>query len=577
VARYGRRGANAPTVDEVEFVPETNGSGVLRIIPLGGLGEIGLNCLIVEYEGYAFAVDCGVMFPEAHMLGVDRVIPDPTYLKSLEDRFLGFVVTHGHEDHIGALPYLLRILPGKPVYAPPMAAGLITERLREHGLLKETQLEVVRPRQTWDLGPFKIEPVHMTHSIVDACGLIIRTPIGTLVHSGDFKLDETPIDGLPSDLERLREVAQEGVLLLLSDSTNVDRPGRTPSERTVHDGLDAVFHESPGKIFFATFSSHVHRLRQAIELSQRYGRRIIVVGRSLHTSIRIATQLGYLEYPPSLFADITELNSIEPNKLTLLTTGSQGEPMAALIRIAEGDHAHVKMTADDSVVFSSRVIPGHEKAISNMVNHIYRRGARTYQSHNAPIHTSGHGSRDELEALIRLVKPRYFMPVHGEYRHLAQHRALAQSTGMSPESTFLIENGHVLEVTARGARRTDSVRSGRILIDGKGVGDVERIVLRDRQHLSSDGVVLAVLAIDQHDGVIVSGPDLISRGLILEELGQVFLDEATNVVRARIEQLAVESRTDSMEVKEEVRRALKRFFAKKLDRRPLIIPFVVEM
>lgn len=557
-------------------MPDTNGDGVLRIIPLGGLGEIGLNCLVVEYAEHAFAVDCGLMFPEAHMLGVDRVIPNPTYLKQFGDRFLGFVITHGHEDHIGALPYLLRDLPA-PVYAPPMAAGLITERLREHNLLGRTQLEVVRPRRSWEMGPFTIEPVHMTHSIVDACGLIIRTPIGTVVHSGDFKLDETPIDGAPPDLQRLSEVAQEGVLLLLSDSTNVDRPGRTPSERTVRDGLDLVFRESPGKIFFSTFSSHVHRLRQAIELSQRYDRRIAVVGRSLHTSIRIATQLGYLEYPPSLFADVSEIPSIEPHRLTLLTTGSQGEPMSALIRIAEGDHPQVKMLPDDSVVLSARVIPGHEKPITNMINHIYRRGARTYQSGSASIHTSGHASRDELESLINLVQPRYFMPVHGEYRHLAQHRALAQSVGIAPESTFLIENGGVLEITPSAARQRDPVPAGRIFVDGKGVGDVERAVLRDRQHLSSDGVILAVLAVDQQGGTIVSGPDLISRGLILEEQGQIFLEEASAAVRARIDQLAPESRTDTLEVKEEMRRALKRYFAKKLDRRPLIIPFVVEM
>lgn len=557
-------------------MPETHGDGVLRIIPLGGLGEIGLNCLVVEYGGYAFTIDCGLMFPESHMLGVDRVIPDPTYLRQFGDRFLGFVITHGHEDHIGALPYLLRDLQA-PVYAPPMAAGLITERLREHNLLGRTQLEVVRPRRAWEMGPFTIEPVHMTHSIVDACGLIVRTPIGTIVHSGDFKLDETPIDDAPPDLQRLSEIAQEGVLLLLSDSTNVDRPGRTPSERVVRDGLDAVFRESPGKIFFSTFSSHVHRLRQAIELSQRYDRRIAIVGRSLHNSIRIATQLGYLEYPPALFADISEIPSIAPQRLTMLTTGSQGEPLSALIRIAEGDHPHVKMLPDDAVVLSARIIPGHEKPISNMINHIYRRGARTYQSGSSPIHTSGHASRDELESLIRLVRPRYFVPVHGEYRHLAQHRGLAQSTGMAPDDTFLIENGGVLEITPEGARQTDPVQAGRIYVDGKGVGDVERAVLRDRQHLSSDGVVLAVLAVDQHGGSIISGPDLISRGLILEEQGQVFLEEATSVVRARIDQLAPESRTDTLEVKEEMRRALKRFFAKKLDRRPLIIPFVVEM
>ncbi len=562
---------------EVEFVPETQRSGVLRIIPLGGLGEIGLNCLIVQFEEHAFAIDCGLMFPEQHMLGIDRVIPDPTFLKNFAGEFHGYVVTHGHEDHIGALPYLLRERDA-PVYAPPMAAGLITERLREHGLLSDTDLHVTRPRRSWEMGPFTIEPVHMTHSIVDACGLIVRTPIGTIVHSGDFKLDETPIDGSPSDLQRLAEIGDEGVLLLLSDSTNVERIGRTPSERTVRDGLDAVFTESPGRVFFSTFSSHVHRIRQVVELSQRYERRIAVVGRSLNNSIRIATQLGYLEYPPSLFVDFTEAARMERNRVTMLITGSQGEPLSALIRIAEGDHPHVKMEPDDSVILSARVIPGNEKTIANMINHIYRRGARPYHGGNsAHVHTSGHASRGELAVLMQTVRPRYFLPVHGEYRHLAQHQALAQEVGIAEEATFLLEDGDVLELAADGARRVEPVTSGRVFVDGKGVGDVERVVLRDRKHLSSDGLVLAVLAIDQHSGEIISGPDLLSRGLMLEEQGQAFLDEATTVVRARLAQMSIESRTDSLEVKEEVRKALKRFFAKSLDRRPVIVPFVMEM
>lgn len=558
-------------------MPESNSSGVLRIVPLGGLGEIGLNCLAVQFNEHAFAIDCGLMFPELHMLGVDRVIPDPTFLKEFRENFHGYVITHGHEDHIGALPYLLREMPA-PVYAPPMAAGLITERLREHGLLTSTQLNVVRPGKSWEMGPFGVESVHMTHSIVDACGLIIRTPRGTIVHSGDFKLDETPIDGPPSDLQRLSEVGDEGVLLLMSDSTNVERPGKTPSERTVRDGLDAVFSDSPRRIFFSTFSSHVHRLRQVIELSQRYERRIAVVGRSLNNSLRIATQLGYLEYPPSLFVDFAEAARLPPERVTLLITGSQGEPLSALIRIAEGEHPHVKMEPDDSVVLSARIIPGNEKTISNMINHIYRRGARPFHGGNTNgVHTSGHASQEELKQLIRIVRPRYFLPVHGEYRHLAQHRALAQSAGIAPEATFLLENGDVLEIDAREARRAESVRVGRVFVDGKGVGDVERAVLRDRKHLSSDGLVLAVLAIDQKSGELISGPDLVSRGLMLEEQGQAYLEEATNVVRGRLNQLGVESRTDTLEVKEEVRKALKRFFAKSLDRRPVIVPFVMEM
>jgi len=555
-------------------MPGANGDGVLRVIPLGGLGEIGLNCLVLEYGDAAIAIDCGLMFPELHMLGIDLVIPDLSYLQQLGDRFLGFVITHGHEDHIGALPYVLRDL-RVPVYAPPMAAALLTEKFREHGL--DVQLEVLRPRRPWRMGPFGIEAIHMTHSIVDAVALAVTTPLGTVIHSGDFKLDQTPIDDAASDLQCLAEYAARGVLLLLSDSTNAEREGYTPSERSVRGGLDRIFSEAPGKVFFSTFSSHVHRLSQVIELSQRYGRKIVTVGRSLNNSIKLATQLGYLEYPPSLFAETGNLKELAPNEVTLLITGSQGEPLSALIRIAEGDHRQVSMNADDAVILSSRIIPGNEKSISNMINHIYRRGATVHHSHNASVHVSGHASREELKLLLRLVHPRYFVPVHGEYRHLVSHRAVAQSVGMAAEATFLIEDGNVLQFDAQAARVTEPVQAGRVFVDGKGIGDVEDIVLRDRRHLSSDGLVLAILSIDQHSGEIISGPDLVTRGFIPEEGGQAYLERAKAVVSEALQQITAESRTDSMEVKEEVRKALKRFFAKTLERRPVIVPFVMEM
>jgi ribonuclease J len=553
-----------------------NGSGLLRVIPLGGLGEIGLNCLVLEYGDAAIAIDCGLMFPELHMLGVDLVIPDLSYLQRLGDRFLGFVMTHGHEDHIGALPYVLRDLP-VPVYATPMAAGLLTAKLQEHNLLDATRLEVFRPRQRWAMGPFAVEAVHMTHSIVDAVALAIRTPAGTVIHSGDFKLDQTPIGGTASDLQRLADYAAEGVLLLLSDSTNAEREGYTPSERTVHGDIERIFRETAGKIFFSTFSSHVHRLAQVLQLSQRHGRRVITVGRSMQTSIKIATQLGYIETPAALFADVSELRQLDPRQVTLLITGSQGEPLSALIRIAVGDHGQVQMVPDDAVVLSSRIIPGNEKSISNMINHIYRRGACVHHAANARVHVSGHASQEELKLLLRLVRPRYFVPVHGEYRHLVRHRGLAQSVGLAPEATFLLEDGQVLEIDAGGARVTDPVHAGRVFVDGKGIGDVEDVVLRDRRHLSSDGLVLAILAIDQQSGEIIAGPDLVSRGFIIEANGQEYLERAKGVVVETLRHITSESRADSMEVKEEVRKALKRFFAKTLERRPVIVPFVMEM
>ncbi len=553
-----------------------NGSGRLRVIPLGGLGEIGLNCLVLEYGEAAIAIDCGLMFPELHMLGIDLVIPDLSALQRLGERFLGFVITHGHEDHIGALPYILRDL-RVPVYATPMAAGLVTEKLREHNLADDTRLEVFRPRQPWQMGPFTIEAVHMTHSIVDAVALAIRTPAGTVVHSGDFKLDQTPIDGAASDLQCLAEYAAGGVLLLLSDSTNAEREGYTPSERAVRGDLDRIFREAPGKIFFSTFSSHVHRLAQVLELSQQHGRRVVTVGRSMNTSIKIASQLGYLDFPPSLFADVSELRQLDAQHVTLLITGSQGEPLSALIRIAVGDHGQVRMEPDDAVILSSRIIPGNEKSISNMINHMYRRGARVHHAGGAQVHVSGHASQEELKLLLRLVRPRYFVPIHGEYRHLVRHRALAQSVGMAADSTFLLEDGHVLEIDAGGARVADPVHAGRVFVDGKGIGDVEDVVLRDRRHLSSDGLVLAILAIDQHSGELIAGPDLVSRGFIIEAGGQEYLERAKSVVVETLQQITSESRADSMEVKEEVRKALKRFFARTLERRPVIVPFIMEM
>ncbi len=552
-----------------------NGAGTLRVIPMGGLGEIGLNCLVLEYDGYAIAIDCGVMFPELYMLGIDLVIPDLDYLQQLGEKFLGFVITHGHEDHLGALPYVLRDL-HRPVYAPPMAAALLTEKFREHGL-SDTPLEVIRPAKPFDIGPFTIEAIHMTHSIVDAFALAITTPLGVVIHSGDFKIDQTPVDGIPSDLPRIAEHAARGVLLLLSDSTNAERPGYTPSERSVRGDLDRIFKDTAGKVFFSTFSSHVHRLSQVIELSQRYDRRIVIVGRSLNNSIRIATQLGYLRYPPSIFAELTELKQLDPKKVTLLTTGSQGEPMSALIRIAEGGHSQVSMTDEDAVILSSRIIPGNEKSISNMINHIVRRGARTFHNHNADVHVSGHGSQEELKLMLRLVRPRYFVPIHGEYRHLVSHRALAHEVGMSSEDTFLIENGSVLEIDSSGARQVDPIKSGRVFVDGKGIGDVVEVVLRDRRHLSSDGLVLAILAIDQRNGALIAGPDLVSRGFIPVDGSEEYLEQARGVVLQTLEQITAESRSDSQEVKEEVRKALKRFFAKTLERRPVIVPVVMEM
>jgi ribonuclease J len=548
----------------------------LRVVPLGGLGEIGLNCLVLECAGEAIAIDCGVMFPDTSMLGIDLVIPELEYLRQLGPRFRGFVITHGHEDHIGALPYALRDL-AVPVWATPMAAGLITARLREHGLDQSTDLHVYRPGDRWELGPFAIDPIHVTHSIVDAVGLAITTPVGVVMHTGDFKIDYTPIDGRGPNIQAFAEYGARGVLLLLSDSTNVEHTGSTASERSVRPGLENVFQGAEGRIFFSTFSSHVHRLQQVLDLSEARGRRVAVVGRSLVNAIRIATDLGYLRTPPSIYLEASQLDTLPRNQVTVLISGSQGEPLSALTRIAMDDHGSVHMGPDDAVILSSRIIPGNERQISNMINHMCRRGARVYTARNAGLHVSGHASQDELALMLNLVRPRYFVPVHGEYRHLTEHIRLARSVGLAEDAVFLLEDGQTLEVDAAGARRGEPITAGRVFVDGKGIGDISDIVLRDRRHLSQDGLLLAVLAVDQHSGELIAGPDFVARGVFAEDEQPRYFEEARQVVRAALDAIAPESRTDSLEVKEEVRKALRRYISKTLNRRPVVLPFVMEM
>ena len=552
-----------------------SGAEPIRVIPLGGLGEIGLNCLVLEYGRAAILIDCGLMFPEHYMLGVDLVIPDVTYLRELRDRLLGIVITHGHEDHIGALPYVLREV-DVPVYAPPMAHGLVREKLKEHRLLDMARLQVFRPGEAWDLGPFHIDPIHMTHSIVDAVALAVGTPAGTVLHTGDFKLDQTPIDGRASDIARLAEYGAKGVLLLLSDSTNVEHGGHTASECSVRGGLDLAFRESQAKVFFSTFSSHIHRIRQVLELSQMHGRKVAIVGRSFQNTIRIGTELGHLPLIPGLFVEQEDIAAMAPEKITVLTSGSQGEAMSALTRISMDDHK-VKMLPGDSVILSSRFIPGNERIIMGVVNHMVRRGARVYHHESTPVHVSGHASQEELKWMLRLTRPRYFVPVHGEYRHLVRHRALACEVGIDPDNTYVVENGNVFEIGTDRAGVVGEVSAGRVLVDGKGVGDVADIVLRDRRHLAQDGVVLAILGISQKTGEVISGPDLIGRGLANEEEMQGHFEQARSLVLECLQGLAAESRTDSHEVQEEVRKTLKRYFSKTLERRPVILPFVMEM
>jgi ribonuclease J len=547
-------------------------SAPLRVIPLGGLGEIGLNLLVLEYEDTAIAVDCGVMFPDAEMLGIDVVIPDVTYLRGLGARFKGIFLTHGHEDHIGALPYVLPEM-DVPVFGSPLTLGFVDNRLVQHDLRADLQR---LPAAPVTVGPFTVEPFAMTHSIPDAVGFAVRTPVGTVIHTGDFKIDQTPLDGRLPDLKRLAEFADEGVLLLMSDSTNVEHAGVTPSERVVGTELEAIFRQATGRIVVTTFSSHIHRMQQVIDLAARFGRHVALVGRSLVSHSSIARDLGLLHVPEGTLVDIGFARDLPRDRIVLITAGSQAEAASALVRIAMDAHPKVGLDPGDTVVLSSRIIPGNERPIANLVNHLYRRGAIVHYGRTAPIHVSGHASQEELKLVLNLVRPAHFVPVHGEYRHLVRHQRLASEVGVAEGGCHLLEDGDVLELTATGATRAERVPAGRVFVDGKGVGEVEGVVLRDRRHLSEDGMVLAVLAIAQHSGDVIAGPDLITRGVVAEEASGDVMEKARAEVLAALAAVNPESRTDPAEVKEEVRKALRRYF-RRLDRRPVILPFVLEM
>jgi len=550
-----------------------NGTGApLRVIPLGGLGEIGLNLLVLEHGDTAIAIDCGVMFPDASMPGIDVAIPDVTYLRGLGERFRAIFLTHGHEDHIGALPYVLAER-AVPVYGTPLTLGFVRERLGEHGISPTLAAYGAEPCR---VGPFAVEPFAMTHSIPDSVGLAIRTPVGIVVHTGDFKLDQTPLDGRLPDIGRLAELGAEGVALLFSDSTNVEHAGITPSERSVGAELEVIFRRATGRVLVTTFSSHIHRMQQVIDLAARFGRKVALVGRSLVVHVGVARDLDLLQVPEGTLVDLARARDLPREQVALITAGSQAEAASALVRIAMGDHALVRLDPGDVVVLSSRIIPGNERAISSLMNHLYRRGAVVLHDRMARVHVSGHASQEELKLVLNLVRPRHFVPVHGEYRHLVRHQRLAMEVGVPAEGCHLLEDGDVLELDDAGARRAERVIAGRVFVDGKGIGDVKDVVLRDRRHLSEDGLVLAVLAIHQRSGEIVAGPDLVSRGVVGEEASPEVLDAARGAVMEALVALNPESRTDPAEVKEEIRRALRRYF-KRLDRRPVILPFVMEM
>ncbi len=556
---------------------ENQAEAVLKLIPLGGLGEIGLNMMVLEYGDTILLIDSGLMFPEDEMLGIDFVIPDFSYLLKNRDRVSALVLTHGHEDHIGAIPFLLREF-HIPIYGTALTLALVREKLREHNLIEQSELIQVSPRQLIDVGPFRVEFIQVCHSIPDGVGLAIRTPAGTIIHSGDFKIDNTPVDGKKFDIARLGLYGEEGVLMLLSDSTNVEREGYTLSEKEVGITIREIFQQKRGRIIVAVFASNLHRIQQMINISREFGRKVLLNGKSMVTNVRIARELGYLDFTPFDEITIQELQSMPDDRVLMLTTGTQGEPMSALSRMAFNDHKKLKVKSGDTIILSSRFIPGNERTIQHIINHLCRNGADVIHEQVKDIHVSGHAYQEELKILINMVQPRFFVPIHGEYRHLVKHQRLAVSLGMPAQNCIVAEDGDVICLTADSAIVNDKVDTGRVLVDGKGVGDVGGLVLRDRRHLSEDGLVIASLVINKETHELLSGPDVFSRGFIHEESMPGIIQEAKSIILESLDRMVTEEpELDRAGLQDDIRRELKRYFNKILDRRPVIYPIIVEI
>lgn len=546
----------------------------LKIIPLGGLEQIGMNITAFEYENSIVVVDCGLSFPEDDMLGIDLVIPDITYLKNNVEKVKGFVITHGHEDHIGALPYILKEL-AAPIYTTKLTMGLIENKLKEHNLMKACKRKVVRHGQSINLGAFRIEFIKTNHSIQDASALAIHSPAGTVIHTGDFKVDYTPVFGDAIDLQRFAEFGKKGVLALMSDSTNAERPGFTMSERTVGKTFDNIFSEHRNtRIIIATFASNVDRVQQIINSAYKFGRKVVVEGRSMVTVITTASELGYLDIPENTLIDIEQMKNYTDDQMVLITTGSQGESMAALSRMAADMHRKVSIKPGDTIIFSSNPIPGNEKAVSKVINELSAKGADViFQD----AHVSGHACQEELKLIYSLVHPKYAIPVHGEYRHLKANAGLAMSLGIPKENTFILRSGDVLELDEEQAKIVDHVHTGAILVDGLGVGDVGNIVLRDRQHLAEDGILIVVMTLERYSNQLLAGPDIVSRGFVYVRESEVLMDEARHVVESALDGCMDKHITDWGKLKNATKDALSEFLWKKTKRSPMILPIIMEV
>ncbi len=547
----------------------------IRVIPLGGLKEIGKNMTVIEYGDEAIIIDCGMSFPEDEMLGIDIVIPDISYIVRNKAKIKAIVLTHGHEDHIGALPYVLKKI-NVPVFGAQLTLGLVESKLKEHKL-NDVELNRVDAGETIKIGAFDVEFIRSSHSIPDACAIAIHTSLGIIFHTGDFKIDFTPINGQVIDLQRIAELGKKGILLMMADSTNVERPGTTMSERNVGATFDEIFNNTKNKIIVATFASNVHRIQQIVDAAYKYGRRIVISGRSMENVVSVAQELKRLIIPEGLIIDVNSVDQYEDDEIVIITTGSQGETMAGLSRMATSEHRKLDIRTGDTVIISATPIPGNEKLVSRVINQLFEKGADVIYESLADVHVSGHACQEELKLMHRLANPKYFIPVHGEYRHLRQHAKLAENLGMDKECIFTLDNGNVVEITKDYAKIAGNVPSGQILVDGLGVGDVGNIVLRDRKHLAEDGLMVIVVTISKEDGKVIAGPDIISRGFVYVRESEDLIDEAKQMVKEALDICEQQNEREWSILKGTIRDVLKGFLYQKTKRRPMILPVIMEV
>ncbi len=547
----------------------------IQIIPLGGMGEIGKNMMAIRYNDTIVVIDSGLMFPEEELLGIDVVIPDITYLIDNKEKVKAILLTHGHEDHVGALPYVLRDL-DVPVYGSKLTLGIVEGKLKENNL-SDVKLRVVRPRDIVSIDEFKVEFIRVSHSIPDSLAIAIHTPVGIILHTGDIKLDQTPVDGQVVDFRKFAELGEKGVLVMMSDSTNADRPGFTMSEKVVGNTFDELFGKCEGRIIITTFASNVHRIQQVVTTAEKYGRKVAIVGRSMINNVRISTELGYMHIQDDTLIEMEDISKFPPEKVVVVTTGSQGEPMSALTRMATADHRWVGIEPGDTVIISATPIPGNEKLVAKTVDLLFRQGAEVIYERGMGVHVSGHAAQEELKILINLIRPRYFIPVHGEYRHLMKHAKIAESLGISRSRIFVAENGQVIEVSKKKALVAGKVTAGKILVDGLGVGDVGNIVLRDRKQLSQDGIMIVVVTMDRNIGQVVAGPDIVTRGFVYVRESEELIDDAKEKVREALDFCEKKNITEWALIKTQVRDKLGKHLYDKTGRRPMILPIIMEV